>query len=469
VLRSPFMLAFADFDSRLRAIQIFNIVLVACTITLYSYILSWAVPRKWHWLAIGFAFGFTLLSPEWVANVFEMLADAPYAFFTILCVIIIATVVTSSRSVTTHWLVIVGALACFVIAFLMRFTAPVLVAYAAVLAAGRISEREVSGRSALRAVIGAAVAIAILVALNWETISSRYLADMAGYATRGSKPGMMINLFAIALPSQIIPDLSLALTQFPTQGKFNVTLGSTPRDLTILAIGICISLVMLWGMWRSRTRFAPEIVYTLAVLPVLTLMIQSTSRYLMAYQPFLWIFFFAGIAPVLEPVSLRVMRWRRAAFIGLALLAFAGTGLVLVRMKKMQRTGGGAASLAFGQTRSYAPEIVSTFDSLRGFLEKLPRQRTLLIGGRGTFGRWKVISGLDYYFPDSSLSSVAATKDVYLLLECGTDEDCSVFDKWDSRAQQYLNKFGQFRLDLVFSRGNEHAMAKVYRLNPARE
>jgi hypothetical protein len=466
ILRSPLMFAFHDFDSRLRAIQLFNIALVGLTTTLYAYILSWALPRKWHWLGIGFAFGFALLSPEWVANVFEMLADAPYAFFSILCVIMIGRILTSSDSIRGHAFAIACALVFFVIAFLTRFTAPVIIVYALVLAAGRTREHGVSRRTAVVAGIGVVVVVGILVGMNWETISSRYLSDMSGYLQKVNKPGMLINLFAIALPSQIIPDLSLGLSQFPLAGKFAVNLGSTPRDVLILTLGVCISCVTLWGMWRSRKQFAPEILYTIAVLPVFALMIQSTSRYLMAYQPFLWIFFYTGVAALMQPVAVRVVRWPRSAFIGLGLLFLTGAGLALLRVKKKMFGDHAASSVSFGETRSYAPEIASTFQSLRAFLETLPRQRSLLIGGRGTYGRWKVISGLDYYIPDSTLSSAVATRDVYVVLECGTYDACSALEKWDSTLRDYLSTRGSFRLDPVFSRAHEHAKAKVYRLLP---
>jgi len=48
VLRSPFMLAFRDFDDQLRAIQLSNVLLLAVTATMYAYVLSWAIPRRWQ-------------------------------------------------------------------------------------------------------------------------------------------------------------------------------------------------------------------------------------------------------------------------------------------------------------------------------------------------------------------------------------------------------------------------------------
>jgi hypothetical protein len=94
----------------------------------------------------------------------------------------------------------------------------------------------------------------------------------------------------------------------------------------------------------------------------------------------------------------------------------------------------------------------------------LPRDRTLLVGAYGTTGRWTVISGLDYYLPDSGLGVAARTHDVYVLLECGTFEICQDFGRWEARVRNNLGKFGEYSYEPVFSRTGEHAKARVYRL-----
>jgi hypothetical protein len=470
ILRSPFILAFRDFDNQLRAVQISNIALVGLTTSLYAYILSWAVPRKRHWLAIAFAFAVTLLNPEWVANIFALLADAPYAFFATLCAIIIARVIVSPTPITTHRLAISAALFCFVIAFLTRYSALALLPFGAVLLAGRRRTHAISPRATVAIVIATTAVAAILVALNWETISHRYLFEASLYLTRGNKLSMMTNLFALALPSQIFVDLHLALREFPIVDTYHVHFGSTPRDILVVTLGLFLSVVTVWGMWRSRKRFAPEIAYLLVALPLLTLMIPSTSRYLMPYQPFLWIFFYTGATTLTAPLGVRLASWRRQVFIGLAFLVFGGAAITAhFRMQKVRTGGNRVAGISFGATRPYAADISSTFLSLRRFLDTLPRQRALLIGTGGTGGRWTVISGLNYYRPDSALRAVATTHDVYVVFECKDYESCRGFEKLDLQMRQSVNSFGPFRFEPVFFRANENAKAKVYRLHATGE
>jgi hypothetical protein len=459
VLRSPFMIAFENFDDRLRAIQISNVLLVGITATLFAYVLSWAVPRKWHWLAIGYAFAFMLLSPDWSGNVFQLLADAPYAFFTVTCVMISTRVITSTRPVRTQWLMIGAAAICFAIAFLTRFTAPLVLVFIAALAAGRNRGEQSSRRMSLVAVGSAAVVVATLAAINWDTLSNRYLEGVIHlYWHFGSKPDMMKNLFALALPSQIIPNFHLLFREWPLVDDYHVRFGSSLRDLSLVALGLTVSAVTMWGMWLSRRRFAPEIVYTLAAIPVLTVIIAGTTRYLMAYEPFFWISFYAGASALAAPFEIELRKWRRAALACVVLVSLAG-GAVLLRGRQ-----GAAASTPPGYTRGHAREIAATFRALRVYLEKLPRDRTLLIGPSRTVGRWTVISNLNYYQPDSALRGAVATRDTYLLSECGSYGICRDFDNWDVRFRESVNKFGPFQFDLVFSREVDDAKARVYRL-----
>jgi len=465
VLRVPFMLAFDEFDHQLRAIQLSNVLLLAVTATMYAYVLSWVVPRRWHWLAVGWSFGFMLLSPDWVSNVFAPLADAPYAAFSIGFLILATRVLCADRPVTSRpWAILSGAI-LFTLAFLVKFTAPFLLAHAALLAWGRRRLRPVR-RGAIQGWAGvAAVGVAVLVALSWNTLSIRYLYLPFLFLRRASLFGIVENLLASALPSQIVPAFNLG---FPHQGindRYHVSFASSPATVALLALGIAISATIFVGMVRYRKRFFPEIVYCLISISALMLIIPSTARYLMPYQPLLWIFFYGGAALIAAPVALRIAAKPGAPLIGLALLLFTVSGLVYVRSQRVVGAGiERSTAISIGATRRYTNEVASTFRSLRGFLETLPRDRTLLIGPFGTAGRWKVISGLDYYRPDSVLSAAVARRDTYLLVECGTLEACQDFAEYDGRLQKELEKFGIFSYALVFSATTPHAKARVYRI-----
>ena len=185
----------------------------------------------------------------------------------------------------------------------------------------------------------------------------------------------------------------------------------------------------------------------------------------MAYEPFIWIFAYAGVAALLRPLLKRIRVPTISPIAGLTLLLVVALGLIFVRSQRLVgTTGDRRAGIAIGKTRSYVDEVVSTFGDLRRFLETLPRDRTLLVGAYGTVGRWKAISGLNYYSPDSALSVAAGERDVYVLVECGTREICQDFENWDSDFRAGLDRLGLFSYERVFSHLTQHAKARVYRL-----
>jgi hypothetical protein len=113
---------------------------------------------------------------------------------------------------------------------------------------------------------------------------------------------------------------------------------------------------------------------------------------------------------------------------------------------------------------AYHNEVSSTFRALRNYLDTLPKGRTLLMGSAGTLGRWKVISGLDYYAADSALPRAAAEKDVYLVVECGTLDACQAWEIYGSRVQARILREATVNFDSVFAVGSPRARAKVLRV-----
>jgi hypothetical protein len=228
LLRAPFMMMFSDFDMQLRAIQISNVVLVGVTAVMYAYVLSWIVPQKWHWLAIGFSFGFMMLNPDWGGNIFSVLADAPYAAATIAFLILSMRVLSSDRPLKEQPWGIAGCVLLFAVAFLLRFSAPVLLVYAAVFAVGR----HIHGRRPIGPLLAGAATVAILlgvlVSLNWNVLNGRYLMEPVRFLIYASKVNVMMNLLASALPSQIIPRFQRLFTHDPVLSTYDVQFGSAP-------------------------------------------------------------------------------------------------------------------------------------------------------------------------------------------------------------------------------------------------
>ncbi|MGK2962301.1 MAG: hypothetical protein ACSLFK_09180, partial [Gemmatimonadaceae bacterium] len=353
----------------------------------------------------------------------------------------------------------------FAVSFLLRFTAPVLVLFMAPLALARWKGRTVSVRARWAGAIVALMVIVPLIILNLDTIRGRYFREPFAFLERGDKTGMLINLFGAGFPTQIIPTFQLGFVHPPIVDTFSTSFSNAVPDMAWAAFGILISVVIVAGMWFARRPLFPEILYFLGALPVLALMMPSTTRYLMAYQPLFWMFFYVGAATL----AYRHAQWfvrlvhSRVAVIGI-LVAAVGLAVGL----RAWKVAGSASERYFAVTvqrvPAYVTEVSGVFRPLRGFLETLPRDRTLLIGGRGTVGRWKAISDVDYYAADSALPRIVAEKEVYLLIECGTQEACHAWEIWKERTIDRLLQFGDFDFDLVFESRSGRSRTEVLRL-----
>jgi hypothetical protein len=430
-----------------------------------AYIFSWALPRKRHAAAIYFAFAFSLLSPVWVANIFLPLADAPYAAATLGAVLLATALMTSDIRLSRRPLLLAACAGLFVFAFFLRFTAPVLLVFVGMLAFARLKEHGHADWVKWTGIAIAAVAIGALAVLNSEAILGRYMWEPLAFLMLGDKPGMIVNLLGAAIPSQVLPTFLLGFMHPPVQAIYRTSFSTTIPDMAWAAVGIAISLVIIIGAWLARNRFLPEIAYMLAAMPVIALMMPSTARYLMSYQPFFWIFFYLGAAWLAHRYAPWLVRFLQSRT---AVLASALSVVALVVGLRVWKVAGTASERYFAVTANSVPRYVSdvsrTFRELRRFLESLPRERTLLVANFGTVGRWKVIADRDYYFPDSSLVDVVREKDVYLLVECGTLEACQAWDKWITRAKIRVEKFGQFEFDSVFAAGSGRARVGAFRM-----
>ena len=403
----------------------------------------------------------------WLANVFLPLADAPYAVFTLATLVVAAELLCSDKRLSKRWGLIALFFALFAISFMLRFTAPVLLLFVAPLAYGRWKHRS-RPRGALLAGLAILLIVLVpLVALNLDTIFGRYFNEPLSFFKRGEKPGMLINLFGAAFPTQIVPTFQLGFMHPPIVATYSTSFSGALPDMAWAGVGIILSIVIVAGMWMARRPLLPELLYTLGALPVLTLMMPSTTRYLMPYQPFFWMFFYVGAALIVA----RHAPWLGRMLHSRAIVGTLVASVVLVAVGlRAWKTAGTAAerynAVTAASIPSYVSEVSGTFRSLRSFLESLPKEKTLLVGGRGTLGRWKAISGLDYYSPDSALHHAAAEKDVYLLIECGTLEACQGWQHWKKTSTERLLTFGKFEFDSVFATGSGRARIHVARVRP---
>lgn len=464
LIRLPAFLFVEDFDSRLRLIQLLNIPIVAAVALLSALILSWALPLERKWMAIVFSFAFTLLSPTWISNIFLPLVDAPYAVVTMLGILLSIDLVCSNESPFRRPFAIAAFALLLVVAFMLRLSAPVLLAYPLVLAVGKWPLSKIP-RARLMAVAAATLGLlTILIALNSDAIFNRYILELPPFFRRAHVPEMVLNVAGTAIPSQVVPTFLQGFKHPPIVEQFQTSFHQSAADMAWLAVGMAICSVVVTGMWVSRRKFLPEIFYFLVPLPILSIVMSSTPRYLMTYQAFVWIFSYAGMAVVVERLRGRVPRISRAVVIGGAVTA----AVVFVGLR-VWRLGGSTSERYYAVNVSSAPryiaDVAGTFRGLRGFLESLPRESTLLIGDRGTAGRWKAISGVDYYAPDSALSTTVNDKNVYLLIECGTAELCQEWSDYRQEMEGRVTKYGQFDFHTVYARDGKRAHVEVLRLS----
>ena len=424
ILRAPFLVLFDDFDAQLRGIQILNIAIATASGFMSGYMISWALPRQAHRIAIAFPFAFMILSPNWITNIFVPLADAPYAALTQGCIILSAMMLTSAKPLGLQKRAMALFAALFTIAFFVRFTAPVLLVHAAILAIPGW-KRQRNGRMRWLiplVVVAATAAFAVLAA---DTIIGRYVSDIVVWS-RNVAPGNAAAYFLVAvIPSQIVPGFGLGFEVSPISVWRAPVLMSTHRDVVWSLLGMGISAVVIGGLVASRRRILPEIAMLCVVSPLLALIASSSVRYMMSYQPILWFAFAVACLPAARFARRHVSR-TALRLTGAASITVLAAALVILRSARTAETAGHRAILSLAvRGRAYVNDVETTFTALRHFLEAEPRDSTLLVGGYGDVGRFKVIANRDYYRPDSALPQVSEAKRVYAVLACATASTCA--------------------------------------------
>jgi hypothetical protein len=465
VLRAPAIYFFADFDDQLRMMQLMNIIPVGGVALLSAYILSWSVPRRHHAMVIAFSFAFTMLSPIWMANLFLPLADAPYAFFTLAAIVISRNILCSPRQLREQRMALAALFVLFAISFTLRFTGPVVLAFAAVLARGRWTGGHLSRRHVLQGGVAILVVLLALVAFNAEAIFGRYFFEPIFYLVKADRPGMILNLLSSAIPAEIVPNFQLGFRTPTLVNHYYTQFAATPIDALWMLIGIGISGLVFAGMWSARNKLLPEIAYVLIPLPVLAVVLPSTSRYLMTYQPFFWVFFYYGLVAFIERSGFTRPAWMQTRT--LAAVAVVAIGAITVGLRMWRTAGTGAVkelAVHFTDVPAYVADVATTFRKLRGYIETLPADDALLISEWGSSGRWDVISGRHYYLPDPALPQMLPDHSVYLLVECGTQESCQDWMTFRILMERRVDEFGDFDYTPVFSYVTPHARAEVLRI-----
>ena len=465
LLRVPLIWAFRDFDDQLRAIQTVNVVLGIILATMAAYVLSWVMPKRFHWMAVGFSFATMLLNPVWVTNMLSPLADLPYAVASLGAVIVLNRIFRGTDAERSSIGLKILFVLLFVVAFGCRYTAPIILIYGWLLFRRQKKVAE-SRPGTRRAFIVVVALLAILVIGDLQTIVVGYLWQPWQFMLNANKVSLLLNTLALGVPSQIIPGFGL-LYRAPPLELYSPDFAANPFDLGLTLFGLGISAIVVYGMWRGRRLLKPEIYYVLLPLPVLAAMIPSTARYLLSYQPFVWVFLYIGATHLAARFNLRISQ----RSVKIATIALVGVATVLALYIRSDRVTGGQrvtlSTFSLGESRRHAPEVATTFRSLRRFLETLPKDRSLLLGTRASTGQWKVIAGIDYYAPDSAMTAVARERDLYIATDCSTKIACGWLDYEKKRYERRLQKYGSFSTERIFETRNDYSAGVVYRVRAA--
>jgi hypothetical protein len=464
LLRAPWIALFPAFDDQLRAIQVTNVVTALALASMFAYIASWVLPRKAHSALVVFSFASLVLNPVWVGNVLSPLADLPYAAASLGALIVLTRLIAGTAAErSSQWRNVLFTV-LFVIAFACRFTAPVIAVYGWLLHRSlRPASSAGTSRRRVTALMIAAFGFLLAATALRPRVVAYYVVLPLIFILRAGIPEIIGTLVLVAVPSQVLPGLELLYERPPLLNMYRPVFATTPFDIALTVLGLTITAVTALGMWVSRRNLQPAIAFVLVPLPLLAAIIPSTARYLHSYQPFYWIFMYAGAVAITARLAPRFV-WTRRTTIMVATVACAvGASAVYVRSGRfLQGEKVTLSNLSLGETRRGAADVAATYRSLRTFLERLPRNETLLVGTQGAIGQWKAIAGMKYYYVDSSLVDTAREKAVYLVLACPTPGTCSDLERVDGEEQKQIREFGRFEFSRVFDIANRYSAARVY-------
>ncbi|HZK78527.1 MAG TPA: hypothetical protein VFC35_06450 [Gemmatimonadaceae bacterium] len=260
--------------------------------------------------------------------------------------------------------------------------------------------------------------------------------------------------------------LAFAFSAIATWWMANVLFPLADAPYAAFSLGALILSLRI--LTSDKPKFLPEVLYVLAPFPILAPIAPSVARYLASYQPFFWIFFYAGASSLLLPLMPRIRQARRITTVAAIAIVLVAISLAALRLRKIAGTTNPSRAVSVMRAPAYVAGVAGPFRGLRQFIETLPAERTLLVGAGATSGRWTVISGRKYYSPDSNLVNVVRSKDVYLLSECGTLEVCRDFDAWTQHLEDDVRRRGRFDFKPVFSRQTAQAQVAVFRVTASR-
>jgi hypothetical protein len=459
---APIMAAFHEFPERIRAIQALNIGLICCCFWLTTKYFRVAAPfadtRVLSWIyGIGI-----IIDAHWQQSTMVMNSNIVPAIMTVGGFLIAA-----QTNWTPRWklaaLLMIGGIGLFV--KLSLVTIPI-----AYIASEFIFNEHVRKRTKILAAAGGIVLLTVFSAANYQVIVNYAIGaiDDPRYTVVGVSNDVVwqhltiitSNLFFSALPGTVFPNLRYIFVDDVNY----FTLAFVPhvwslRLLGALVIGSAIMAGIVYGAWKLRKQRLFELLQLLMCVWIFAFVTNSTGRYLMAFQPLLWVYAAYAALPPLK----RLLSNRRQL---IAACAVCSVTFLLVEIRMLQlRLQSTNSAMTFPQETNIR-EVAETYGNTLHYLQQQDPQRTRLLytsaaGNVESIANagWGAATDIPMYSAEVGFPQWAAGHRVLAVTSCRKPK-CDTSPWIQARLAEYANA-GCYDLKIRKQWNNASAFAEV--------
>lgn len=457
VLYAPAMLISDDFSHRFVLVAALNIAAIVLYSWLSTRYVIRALPGFAAWGAMAAVSALLLLDARWQYAAMMANSDILPALFTLVLCLLgnhMAQAHVCARTRAWSALAIIGLGA---VGFWFKISLA-----AVALAAMFVGLRRVLSPAlcwGAGAVLVLVLAAALTQTLLWDTYFNALLGYVAGKPVLALVFDQMSNLLFSALPSRIIPNFNYVFISeiFRDSNTFGVR-QIRPAHTLPIAIALAVDALIVIGAYRLRRRCGAEILALAVCLPFFMAVTNATTRYLMAFQAPLLLFFLAGAQAAFQRAK-PVLPKKRLLWLGGAL----GAVVLVVSVQSVWVRSRAAPWSFIGDT-------AAVFGGVRDRLHGLDPARSRLIAVTGPFGSemWLVASDITQYLPDPALPDMLRRHDIYMVVACAR-RDCAGFDSAVAAELQKVSDFAAIKADTVEEWRQGAARARLIRLTPAED
>lgn len=463
-LYAPAMAVFESYEARIRAIQFINVVLIGITFAMAIRYFRIALSGL-NLTVLSVAFGLAIaVDAIWQQSAMKPNSDLLTSVIT-LAAMLVAADDRRGRLEKSGILLLFGSIGFFVKISLAMI--PVAFALTEFLARTPKTPRE---RAALATCLGAGL---LMLLLNsnltfhyfWSMLvdpASPYLSVSPSVARLNALTSV-VNFWFSALPGTIIPNLRYMFVDNPAYNTLAFSLQPlTLRLLAGLLAGIIISTTVVVGAWRLRKKRTFDLILFVLCIPAFALVPNGTLRYLMPFQPFIWVCLLIVLADL----------WQRSGRVRIALATFAGAAIIVfavveVRMIMLRMAVDARESSRTG--RASVGEVALVTGGILGYLRSLPPDTTRLLfeetsADLHTRGTWSAVTPLTSYSLRNSFPGWMEGHRVLAVHICAAPY-CGAYARDWATLSEHLCRFG-YGLRSVKSWNADGTMGDIKQIVP---